>query len=102
MDENTLSHQKSDKQNLPEITDEQAEQSLDVLYEISRLMNCGITREKLGTCIACDYSNLLFLMQEHDHDAPLSIFKWIAHYLDKIIPQDYKDRIFDIEFFDVN
>ena len=46
--------EKSDKvtkQELPPLTEEQAEQSLDVIYEISRLMNCGISREKLGTCI---------------------------------------------------
>ena len=64
MDENKTHNQQNSNENkiknteskihdqLPPLSDEQAEQSLDVLYEISRLMNCGIPRDKLGTCIA--------------------------------------------------
>jgi len=63
MDENKIHNQQNSNENqikipenqnndqLPPLTDEQAEQSLDVLYEISRLMNCGIPRDKLGTCM---------------------------------------------------
>lgn len=63
MDENKTHNQQNSNENkiknteskihdqLPPLSDEQAEQSLDVLYEISRLMNCGIPRDKLGTCM---------------------------------------------------
>merc|ERR1712048_22226 len=30
---------------------EQAGEALDILFEISRLMNCGVSREQLSTCM---------------------------------------------------